>query len=788
MARNVRRLAWHYSLWLVGTALLVGALVGLLAWKRLQADEERHWAQLHGEAEARASLISARVATADGQLLSAKAYLEDLLARPMPAPPELEDKLAPAAAMPALALPSGTYLPADAVSPQGEGLALLAAAAPGKRPNATELAAGLHFIRRAAADMKANPLMDRGIFLMNGLSAGYPGLHGAELEDFLRAARQLDPLAIDRMLEEVAANWVRMTRDHGSGPSGGWLPPFRREPGGYVRLTRTAEVLVDGQRRGTIAIQFSAEQFVGGLTAPPGSRIQVVTSAGRLLSGRGDVGPGGAAPLLPEAEQSAFELAVRSGGEWVTIDDERLLALPVEGAPWHVLVIAPARTGLATAGLPGLAAVLALLAVAAAAAHVRFQRTFLHPAAMIVGVARAQQDAPPVGSMHPLWRPWATLIQESREEARRHVALLEEQNALTAAILDAALDCIVTTDGAGRIVEFNAAAEQTFGFRRDEVMGRGVVETLLPDGAPMAKGEWPGDLVGRRVELEGRRADGLVFPMEVTIAETLVAQRRLFVACMRDLTESRSAAAELAAQRQALHQSEKLAALGQMLAGLAHELNNPLSVVLGRAELLEEKLATTAHGASIRKLNEAANRCARIVRSFLATARPSAPDRTPVRINDLVEIALDLTQEGLSSAGILVETELAEGLPDQEVDDDSLVQLLVNLILNARHALEAQPTPRRLTLRTALDRSASSILIEVADNGPGIPEALAPRVFEPFFTTKPVGSGTGLGLAVSRNIAAAHQGTLELRATTGGGATFRLSLPVRLVQAFGEAA
>ena len=246
-----------------------------------------------------------------------------------------------------------------------------------------------------------------------------------------------------------------------------------------------------------------------------------------------------------------------------------------------------------------------------------------------------------------------------------------------------------------------------------------------------------------------------------------------------DITAMREAQDALARSKEALHQSEKLAALGQLLAGVAHELNNPLSVVRGRSELLEEQLAGTPYATSLRKLTEAADRCARIVKAFLAMARQTGPQRVMGHVNDLVDIATDLASHGLRSAGITLDMQLSDTIPEIEMDDDQIVQVLINLVVNAQQALEEVPAPRRLTIRTGHDPVAGTVSIEVADNGPGIPAALAARVFDPFFTTKAVGKGTGLGLSVCKGIVEGHDGRFTLLETPGGGATFRVVLPVR---------
>jgi PAS domain S-box-containing protein len=368
----------------------------------------------------------------------------------------------------------------------------------------------------------------------------------------------------------------------------------------------------------------------------------------------------------------------------------------------------------------------------------------------------------------------------------RDLTELKRGEALNAAITASALDCIIVADDAGRMVEFNPAAERTFGYAREEALGRPLGDLVVSPAlrAWQASGfrhdaeTGRGPLLGRRIEAEGMRACGTVFPVELAIAEVRLADRRLFTAYLRDLTEGRAAAAEIGRQREALMQSEKLAAFGSLLAGVAHELNNPLSIVLAGALMLQEDLEAAAPDLAGRadRIRVAAERCARIVRSFLAMARQQKAERRPVAVAPLVDGALELLAYGLRSDGIEVEREVPAGLPPLLGDADQLHQVLANLITNARQAREEHPGPRRL--RIAARAAGAAVEISVADSGPGIPDAIRGRVFDPFFTTKPVGSGTGVGLAVSRGIAAAHGGSLELAEPPGGvGTCFVLRLP-----------
>jgi C4-dicarboxylate-specific signal transduction histidine kinase/CheY-like chemotaxis protein len=255
----------------------------------------------------------------------------------------------------------------------------------------------------------------------------------------------------------------------------------------------------------------------------------------------------------------------------------------------------------------------------------------------------------------------------------------------------------------------------------------------------------------------------------------------------RDINEKKRAAEELARQREALYQREKLAALGSLLAGVAHELNNPLSVVVARAVLLEEQGHPATQSAAV-KIRTAAERCARIVRTFLAMARQQQPERGPVAINDIVSEALDITAYAVRTSSIEVVLDLAPDIPSILADADQLHQVMLNLIINAQQALQDSPAPRRIRVTSRFVPAGGAVRITVSDNGPGIPDHLRARVFDPYFTTKPTGFGTGVGLAVSFGIVEAHGGTLAVECPAEGGCTFTITLPAGAADAAGPAA
>ncbi|MBI4562242.1 MAG: response regulator, partial [Candidatus Rokubacteria bacterium] len=231
------------------------------------------------------------------------------------------------------------------------------------------------------------------------------------------------------------------------------------------------------------------------------------------------------------------------------------------------------------------------------------------------------------------------------------------------------------------------------------------------------------------------------------------------------------------AQQQVL-QAEKLSALSQVVAGVAHELNNPLSVVAGQTALLRQMVGSSPLAERAEKIAQAADRCARIVRNFLTLARQHPPERQRVRLNQIVREAVELLAYPFRVDDIEVTLDLGENLPVLWADPNQLHQVVVNLINNAHHAMRETPAPRRLSVATRYDPGQGRLSLKVADTGPGIPAEIQGRIFEPFFTTKPTEQGTGLGLSICNGIIESHGGTIGVESQPGQGAVFWIELPV----------
>jgi PAS domain S-box-containing protein len=358
-------------------------------------------------------------------------------------------------------------------------------------------------------------------------------------------------------------------------------------------------------------------------------------------------------------------------------------------------------------------------------------------------------------------------IEQQLKASEQRFRVLAEAHPVPLVILDA--------DDA-RILIASPACEALFGVARERLVGQSILPFYVDPGDPqeiMAGIRRDGAVEGYEVRL--RRADGTTFWAAFASRLITFEGQGAIVAAYLDLTERKRAEAELERQRQILHQNEKMSALGSLLAGVAHELNNPLSVVVGHAGLLEELAPDEATRERAAKIRGSADRCARIVRTFLAMARSKPTQRGPVQLEATIDAALDIVAYGLRTGGVEVIRARRPDLPLVWADADQLHQVFANLFVNAQQALQSLSGPRQLRISTSFD--ADTVSVEVADNGPGIPREVGQRVFDPFFTTKPQGVGTGVGLSVCHGIVTAHGGEISLRSEAGPGAVFVVRLP-----------
>ncbi len=273
------------------------------------------------------------------------------------------------------------------------------------------------------------------------------------------------------------------------------------------------------------------------------------------------------------------------------------------------------------------------------------------------------------------------------------------------------------------------------------------------------------------------RRSGERFPALFSEHNIAYASQEARVVSFIDISNIKELQSELATQREALFQSEKLNALGTLLAGVAHELNNPLTVVVANAHVLSLTGEDEGVKSRIHKITAAADRCAKIVRSFLDMARKSPGEKVEFDPVACVEQALELSLYGLKDNKITVKADIVPQLPAIKGDPDQFAQVILNLVINAKQALQNQDSPRKIDVAMHLDDSGQAIELHVSDNGTGIPADIRDSIFDPFFTTKKVGEGTGMGLSLVRGIVQSHGGEISLADQTGPGSHFKVKIP-----------
>ena len=357
-----------------------------------------------------------------------------------------------------------------------------------------------------------------------------------------------------------------------------------------------------------------------------------------------------------------------------------------------------------------------------------------------------------------------------RKNSERQIKESEEKFRL---LFDRVFDSIFMIDLDGNLVDANQTGLSLLGYTKKELLKLNVRDVHPPEDHAEAARVINDVLTAGSAHSDEIRLltkAGNMVSMEVGGGMFEIQGQRFIIGSFRDITERKR-------MREQLLHSEKLASVGSLVGGIAHELNNPLTAVIGYAQLLtSSEKDNPGLTKKLTMIDESAQRCKRIIDNLLKFARQQKTVRIKTRVNDIITKSIELINYDLQKNNIQVQTEPGSDLPVITVDPYQIQQVLINLMQNARDAMLNSGS--RGGIRISTFQREKNVVIRLADNGPGIPPEIANRIFDPFFTTKEVGKGTGLGLSVSYGIIIDHNGDLKLIESADGGAVFEISFPV----------
>jgi two-component system sensor kinase FixL len=369
---------------------------------------------------------------------------------------------------------------------------------------------------------------------------------------------------------------------------------------------------------------------------------------------------------------------------------------------------------------------------------------------------------------------------------------LREREARLSTILDTAVDAIIVIDEKGTIESFSASAVRLFGYQPEEVIGKNV-KVLMPTPYReehdsylrryLDTGERRIIGIGRIVV--GRRKDGATFPMELSVGEVRLADRRMFTGFIRDVSERQQAERRLQELQAQLVHVSRVSAMGAMASAFAHELSQPLGAAMNYLNAVRRWLedTTDARGPRMREGTQRAvaeiARAGQIIQRLRQFIQKGRTERAWEKVGTVIEEAAALALVGAADKNVKIHIEIAPNMPEAMIDRVQIQQVLTNLIRNAVEAMANSPK-RHLSI-VGRQVPAESIEIAVMDSGPGISAEIAKDLFKPFVTTKP--TGMGVGLSICRSIVQSHGGELKAEPNPSGGTVFRFTLPLQPAEA-----
>ncbi len=358
-------------------------------------------------------------------------------------------------------------------------------------------------------------------------------------------------------------------------------------------------------------------------------------------------------------------------------------------------------------------------------------------------------------------------------EQRKMESALRQQEQFREKLLESFPDLILVVDLEERYTFASSRIRDLLGYRPEELVGKKIeaLQDHSPEFLSLYRDVASGKQLFAASEYGALHRDGSWRTMRASASQFFDSENKLsgVIISVRDITVEKKL-------EQQIIQSERLAAMGQMIGGFAHELNNPLTTIVGVSDLLREGENSESRIKQLNMLHQQARRATEIVQNLMYFSRPPAPGKTPVNLSELVTRTLHLHAYSLRKSNITVDFVPEEGLPQITGDPHQLMQVFLNLLLNAEQAIrEARD---KGTLRIRLRKTDGHIQVVFEDDGPGIAPEILPNIFDPFYTTRRPGRGTGLGLSICKAVLKEHSGNIEATSAPGGGAIFTVSLPI----------
>jgi len=362
---------------------------------------------------------------------------------------------------------------------------------------------------------------------------------------------------------------------------------------------------------------------------------------------------------------------------------------------------------------------------------------------------------------------------------------LQRTNIMLRNLIESSVDAVIAADRKGNILVFNDAATKITGYSRNEVIETGDIRDIYADDQAYKVMQdlrsdehgGPGKLKSYRVDVVSK--DGQTIPISLNASIVYGEGREVAtIGFFHDLREALKMETELKNTQLELLQSEKMASLGKLSAGVAHQLNNPLGgITLYTNLVLEDYELEEDAREDLHRVLRDAERCRDTVKELLEFTRQTRHFMKPNDLNQAITRTLFLLERQPLFHNIAIEKDFSETLPLVTCDLQQMNHVIMNLILNAAQAMDGRGA---LSIKTALKEAGDRILFEISDTGPGIPPDILPRIFEPYFTTKKEGQGTGLGLSLVYRIIENHNGQIQAKSTVGEGTTFTIEMPATI--------